>query len=57
MKTRKPLTEGRGGRPDLPTKVCPTCGRAFAWRKKWERDWPNVKYCSKRCAAGKSTHV
>ncbi|MEO0964011.1 MAG: DUF2256 domain-containing protein [Planctomycetota bacterium] len=57
MKTRKPLAEGRGGRPGLPTKVCPTCGRAFAWRKKWERDWPNVKHCSKRCAAGKSTHV
>ncbi|NCP82676.1 MAG: DUF2256 domain-containing protein, partial [Rhodoferax sp.] len=20
-----------------------------AWRKKWERDWDNVKYCSERC--------
>jgi hypothetical protein len=30
-------------------KVCVTCGRAFAWRKKWERDWEHVKHCSARC--------
>ncbi|TDF36352.1 DUF2256 domain-containing protein [Alteromonadaceae bacterium M269] len=35
---------------ELPTKMCPVCDRPFAWRKKWERDWENVKYCSKRCA-------
>lgn len=34
---------------DLPTKVCAHCQRPFAWRKKWERDWPHVKYCSDRC--------
>ncbi len=34
---------------DLPTKVCPVCGRPFAWRKKWERVWEDVKYCSDRC--------
>ncbi|HEY0111506.1 MAG TPA: DUF2256 domain-containing protein [Fibrella sp.] len=34
---------------DLPNKVCPVCGRPFAWRKKWERDWDNVIYCSDRC--------
>ncbi len=33
----------------LPTKTCPVCGRAFVWRKKWERDWPTVIYCSERC--------
>ena len=33
----------------LPTKVCPVCGRAFTWRKKWERDWENVRYCSDAC--------
>ncbi|WP_088328349.1 DUF2256 domain-containing protein [Lacimicrobium sp. SS2-24] len=33
----------------LPTKVCPVCQRPFSWRKKWERDWDNVVYCSKRC--------
>jgi hypothetical protein len=34
---------------DLPTKRCASCGRPFAWRKKWARDWENVKYCSRRC--------
>ncbi len=33
----------------LPTKVCPVCGRLFTWRKKWERDWENVRYCSDAC--------
>jgi hypothetical protein len=37
---------------DLPTKDCVTCGRPFAWRKKWERDWENVKHCSDACRNG-----
>jgi hypothetical protein len=35
----------------LPTKVCPVCTRPFSWRKKWQRDWPNVRYCSDACRA------
>ncbi|MEM9348186.1 MAG: DUF2256 domain-containing protein [Planctomycetota bacterium] len=35
---------------NLPTKICPVCKLPFTWRKKWERDWENVKYCSKACA-------
>jgi hypothetical protein len=40
----------------LPSKPCLTCGRPFVWRKKWERVWDEVKYCSDRCRAerGKS---
>ncbi|RYY58457.1 MAG: DUF2256 domain-containing protein [Chitinophagaceae bacterium] len=34
---------------NLPTKVCASCGRPFTWRKKWERNWDDVKYCSERC--------
>ncbi|TVR10103.1 MAG: DUF2256 domain-containing protein [Salinarimonadaceae bacterium] len=34
---------------ELPTKTCPVCKRPFAWRRKWERDWENVRYCSERC--------
>ncbi len=34
---------------DLPTKPCLHCGRPFAWRKKWARDWDEVKHCSDRC--------
>ncbi len=35
--------------PNLPTKVCATCGRTFAWRKKWARQWAEVAHCSDRC--------
>ncbi len=38
----------------LPNKVCPKCERPFYWRKKWERDWENVKYCSKKCQKQKT---
>ncbi|MEC7974045.1 MAG: DUF2256 domain-containing protein [Pseudomonadota bacterium] len=34
---------------DLPTRVCICCKKPFNWRKKWERVWSDVKYCSKRC--------
>jgi hypothetical protein len=39
---------------DLPSKICLTCKRAFSWRKKWERDWEQVKYCSEKCKRNKS---
>ncbi|MEJ6670145.1 MAG: DUF2256 domain-containing protein [Pseudomonadales bacterium] len=38
----------------LPTKHCACCGLVFAWRKKWRKDWPQVKYCSARCRRSKS---
>ena len=39
---------------NLPQKVCPVCNRPFTWRKKWEDDWENVKYCSQRCRRNKN---
>ncbi|WP_242472565.1 DUF2256 domain-containing protein [Ectothiorhodospira mobilis] len=36
-------------KPNLPTKVCPVCGRPFTWRRKWARVWDEVRYCSERC--------
>ena len=30
-------------------KVCASCGRRIEWRKKWERDWDSVRYCSAAC--------
>jgi hypothetical protein len=32
-----------------PDKTCASCGRRIEWRKKWERDWENVRYCSAAC--------
>ena len=34
---------------ELPVKTCVACGRPFAWRRKWARDWEEVRYCSERC--------
>ncbi|PSU30443.1 DUF2256 domain-containing protein [Photobacterium aquimaris] len=33
----------------LPQKICVVCRRHFSWRKKWQRCWNDVKYCSERC--------
>ncbi|MFC3692908.1 DUF2256 domain-containing protein [Chenggangzhangella methanolivorans] len=44
----------RTQKSDLPTKTCPVCGRPFAWRKKWERVWDEVLYCSERCRRAKT---
>lgn len=30
-------------------KTCAVCGRRIEWRKKWERSWDDVKYCSDKC--------
>jgi len=37
---------------ELPTKLCARCALPFTWRKKWARDWEQVKYCSERCRRG-----
>jgi hypothetical protein len=34
---------------NFPEKICIVCGRPFNWRKKWERVWNEVKYCSEKC--------
>lgn len=36
-------------KPHLPFKQCACCGLPFSWRKKWARNWDEVKYCSQRC--------
>ena len=49
---RKHVNLGRApDKSDLPTKVCAACSLPFAWRKKWARDWEQVKFCSDRCRA------
>ena len=30
-------------------KTCAACGRTIEWRKKWERDWDQVRYCCTAC--------
>jgi len=31
------------------TKLCRSCGRVMRWRKSWERNWDEVRYCSDAC--------
>jgi hypothetical protein len=37
------------------SKPCVVCGRTIEWRKKWERSWSEVKYCSDGCRKRKSS--
>lgn len=37
----------------LPEKICLVCEKPFTWRKKWEKNWEQVKYCSDRCRRNK----
>lgn len=47
---RKHVNKGSApAKGDLATKICVVCGRPFAWRAKWARDWDQVKFCSDRC--------
>ncbi|MFW8589721.1 DUF2256 domain-containing protein [Glaciecola sp. 2405UD65-10] len=38
---------------NLPTKICPVCHLSFTWRKKWEKNWDDVIYCSQKCRRNK----
>ncbi|MSP85781.1 MAG: DUF2256 domain-containing protein [Flavobacteriaceae bacterium] len=38
---------------NLPSKICKTCNKPFTWRKKLEKNWNDVKYCSERCRNNK----
>jgi hypothetical protein len=44
-------------RPERTTprkdRICKACGRTFAWRKEWEKDWDVMKYCSDACRGRK----
>ncbi|MBM96585.1 MAG: DUF2256 domain-containing protein [Oceanospirillaceae bacterium] len=44
----------KGHKSGLPCKVCPVCLRPFSWRKKWEKCWDSVRYCSERCRRQRS---
>lgn len=39
---------------NLPEKICACCGRPFSWRKKWEKVWQEVRFCSDRCRGNKT---
>ena len=36
------------------TKICSSCGRTIEYRKKWEKNWSEVKFCSDECRRNKN---
>jgi hypothetical protein len=39
----------KGNKQSLPSKRCAACGREMTWRKKWAKNWTEVKFCSDAC--------
>ena len=39
----------KGNKQSLPSKPCAACGLAMTWRKRWARNWDEVKFCSDAC--------
>ncbi len=33
----------------IEDKACAACGRTITWRRKWARDWEQVRWCSDAC--------
>ncbi|MBK7463907.1 MAG: DUF2256 domain-containing protein [Betaproteobacteria bacterium] len=49
MKTAEVKSGFRGNKSFLPAKICLCCGRPMIWRKKWAKNWAEIKYCSDAC--------
>jgi hypothetical protein len=43
------MTAFKGNKQSLPSKPCIVCGRPMTWRKKWAKNWDEVKVCSDAC--------
>jgi hypothetical protein len=39
----------KGNKQFLPSKPCAACGRPMTWRKRWAKNWDEVKFCSDAC--------
>ena len=54
---RKQKKKFLGNMPkNLESKICIVCNIPFNWRKKWEKNWAEVKYCSERCRRNKKDY-
>ncbi|WP_102663881.1 MULTISPECIES: DUF2256 domain-containing protein [Herbaspirillum] len=49
MKSTRQANAHRGNKAQLPSKPCAVCGLPMTWRRKWARNWDDVKYCSDAC--------
>ncbi|QNK72937.1 DUF2256 domain-containing protein [Variovorax sp. PAMC28562] len=39
----------KGNKAALPSKNCVSCGLTMTWRRRWAKNWAEVKYCSDAC--------
>ena len=53
----QPTANFRGNKAALPSKPCAVCGLAMTWRRRWAKNWADVKYCSDACRRNKAAHV
>ena len=37
------------------TKICSQCGRVIEYRKKWQMNWDQIKFCSEKCRRSKKS--
>jgi hypothetical protein len=44
----------RGNKAALPSKPCVACGRPMSWRRRWAKNWAEVKVCSEACRRSKA---
>jgi hypothetical protein len=38
-----PAPRYKGNKSSLPSKPCAACGREMTWRKRWAKNWAQVK--------------
>ncbi len=53
----KPASSFRGNKATLPSKPCVACGLPMTWRRRWARNWDEVKFCSNACRRNKAGRV
>jgi len=41
----------------VESKTCAACGRTMTWRKRWARNWDEVKFCSDACRSQRTSPV
>lgn len=39
----------RGNKASLHVRPCVACGLPMTWRRRWAKNWDEVKYCSEAC--------
>ena len=54
IKTLEAYHEAYKNSIDHPEKFWGAIAENFTWRKKWDRVWNDVKYCSDKCRKNKN---